>query len=513
MTQEAKTGSEAQGSKNKESRQGAKAEPASSADRVRSPRLREGQSILTTGVYERPPSERPSHDTLEGIAAWLIGPARQIASAPQAFDEYAWRLYAAGLPVLRVTLHCGTLHPQFLGSAYVWWRNTAQTQEIMVMHEVVDVVPYAENLVARVRNGGETVRRRLDGPEARLDFPILHDIKAQGGTEYFGFPVASAYGTHMASYTTDQPGGFSEEQIAQLRAVSERLSVLADTHIQRQIAENVLKAYLGPQTGPLVLAGKIRRGTGDTINAVLWSSDVRSFTAFSDRVPGQQVIAKLDQIFDGQARAIAKHGGEILKFIGDGLLAIFPVDAPDQAALAAAEALTAATEALESVQALGAGRHGIAVGAGHRKAEIVWMGLRRGSIFPFSATSKPPTWRATPPISRVVSLRSKSRNCAAHSRRSAVQDGDRAALRVGDLRQYRRRRPAGLHGDRTRRQSGQPDRGGGEIARSAARGQRRFCPRLWGIAALARPAQTARPRTAARVVYGVRRRRRCGARP
>jgi hypothetical protein len=138
--------------------------------------LREGQSILTTGVYERPPSERPSHDTLEGIAAWLIGPARQIASAPQAFDEYAWRLYAAGLPVLRVTLHCGTLHPQFLGSAYVWWRNTAQTQEIMVMHEVVDVVPYEENLVARVRTGGETVRRR---------------------------------------------------------AVSERLSVLADTHIQR----------------------------------------------------------------------------------------------------------------------------------------------------------------------------------------------------------------------------------------------------------------------------------------
>ena len=84
MTQEAKTESEAQGSQEKESRQGAKAEPATSADRVRSPRLREGQSILTTGVYERPPSERPSHDTLEGIAAWLIGPARQIASAPQA---------------------------------------------------------------------------------------------------------------------------------------------------------------------------------------------------------------------------------------------------------------------------------------------------------------------------------------------------------------------------------------------------------------------------------------------
>jgi adenylate cyclase len=317
----------------------------------RRPRLREGQSIFTTGVYQRPVSERPSHDTVEAIAAWLIGPARLIGSAPQAFDEYAWRLHAAGLPVLRVTMHCGTLHPQFLGSAYVWWRTTAQTQEIMVVHEVVDVVPHEENLVARVR-AGETVRRRLVGPDARLDFPILHDVKDQGGVEYFAFPVPSVYGSHMVSYTTDRPSGFSDEEIAQLRAVSDRLAILADTHIQRQIAENVLIAYLGPQTGPMVLAGKIRRGTGDTINAVLWSSDVRSFTAFSDRVPGQQVIAKLDQIFDAQARAIAKHGGEILKFIGDGLLAIFPVDAPDQAAQAAAGALAAASEASESVHAL-----------------------------------------------------------------------------------------------------------------------------------------------------------------
>jgi adenylate cyclase len=329
-------------------------EPIAQASQFRSPRLREGQSILTTGVYRRPPAERPSHDTLEEIAAWLIGPARRITSAPQAIDEYAWRLYAAGVPVLRVTLHCGTLHPQFLGSAYVWWRTTAQTQEIMIMHEVVDIVPYEENMVARVRLGGETIRRRLDGAEAQLDFPILHEIKAQGGVEYFAFPVSSAYGTYMASYSTDRPGGFTDEEIAQLRAVSDRLSVLADTHIQRQIAENVLKAYLGPQTGPLVLAGKIRRGTGDTINAVLWSSDVRSFTALSDRVPGERVIAILDEVFDAQATAIAKHGGEILKFIGDGLLAIFPVEAPDQTARAAAEALAAASEAIAAVQALGA---------------------------------------------------------------------------------------------------------------------------------------------------------------
>jgi hypothetical protein len=160
----------------------------------RRPRLREGQSIFTTGTYERPVAERPGSDTMEAIAAWLIGSARQIASAPQAFDEYAWRLHAAGLPVLRVTLHCGTLHPQFLGSAYVWWRTTAQTQEIMVMHEVIDVVPYEENLVARVRNSGETVRRRLDGPDARpiFRFSTTSRRRAVPNTSAFRWRVPTA---------------------------------------------------------------------------------------------------------------------------------------------------------------------------------------------------------------------------------------------------------------------------------------------------------------------------------
>jgi adenylate cyclase len=144
-------------------------EPMSSAGRFPSPRLKEGQSIFTTGVYERPVSERPSHDTLEAIAAWLIGPARRIASAPQAIDEYAWRLYAAGLPVLRVTLHCGTLHPQFLGSAYVWWRNTAQTQEIMVGGA------FWSNRTCRSKNSTRTrtsisAGRKVPGPDASVRF-------------------------------------------------------------------------------------------------------------------------------------------------------------------------------------------------------------------------------------------------------------------------------------------------------------------------------------------------------
>ena len=96
--------------------------------------LVEGQNVFTTAVVERPPAERPTVDSTAAIAEWLIGDARRIGAAVQAVDEYAWRLLAAGLPVIRVTLHSGTLHPQFLAAAYVWWRTTAQTEQIMVLH-------------------------------------------------------------------------------------------------------------------------------------------------------------------------------------------------------------------------------------------------------------------------------------------------------------------------------------------------------------------------------------------
>jgi adenylate cyclase len=307
----------------------------------------EGRNVIVTEVVERPVAERPARDTIQAIVEWLIVGARQIGSFARTIDELSWRLVATGMPLLRVSLRGGTLHPQFLGATYIWWRTSAQTQEIMITHEVADLIPPAENPVVRVRKG-EILRRRLEGPEAQLDFPVLHDLKARGATEYFALPLGGAFGpgTYMAAYVTDRPGGFLEQEITDLLAVSERLSIVADMNSQRQIAENVLKAYLGPQTGRRVLAGQIRRGSGEAIAAVLWSSDLRRFTQMSDRLPSQSVIGILNDLFDLQAKTIADHGGEVLKFIGDGLLAIFPVANPAEAAPAAANALAAAQEVL-----------------------------------------------------------------------------------------------------------------------------------------------------------------------
>jgi len=330
----------------------------------------------TVEVVERPPAERPARDSLDGVAEWLVGPARRIASGARAFDEFAWRMLATGLPLLRVTMHSGTLHPQYLGATFVWWRTTGQTVQTLIAHEVTDLIRHEENPVWRVVVGGETLRRRIDVADAVLDFPILHDLKAQGATDYLALPLPSAHTrNYMVSYVTDRPGGFRESEIAELTKLSQRLPVLADMYNQRSIASNVLNAYLGAKTGQRVLAGQIRRGTGEEISAVLWSSDLRAFTARSDRLPGERMIALLNALFDAQAKTIREHGGEILKFIGDGLLAIFPIETPGAAAEAARHALEAAVEALAAVRGLG----GEPAAAGEPPLEIV-VALHAGTV-------------------------------------------------------------------------------------------------------------------------------------
>jgi adenylate cyclase len=309
------------------------------------------QYLQTVDMVERPPAERPKHDTINAIVDWLAGAARQ-NSLVNGFDEFSWRMLAAGFPLLRATLHVPTLHPQYLGATFVWWRTTGQTVTTLVAHEVAELIDHEKNPVSKVKRG-ETLRRRVDVADNELDFSILHDLKAQGATDYFALPVTSSFGTnYMITYVTDRIGGFTQKEISNLTRVSQRLPLIVDAYLQRRIATNILNAYLGPKTGPKVLAGQIRRGSGEEITAVLWSSDLRGFTERSDRLAGDQVIAILNLLFDAQAKAITSHGGEILKFVGDGLLAIFPVENAGMTATAAHRALAAAMEAVEAVRGL-----------------------------------------------------------------------------------------------------------------------------------------------------------------
>jgi adenylate cyclase len=197
------------------------------------------------------------------------------------------------------------------------------------------------------------VEAALDAPDVAMDFPVLADLKAKGATDYLGVPIDGAQGARYGvTYACDRPGGFSDQDVADLTRLSQRLAILIDQHNQRWLTRNLLCAYLGPKTGPRVLEGRIQRGSGEEMMAVVWSSDLRGFTARSDRLDGDKMIAILNALFDAQAKAIHAHGGEILKFIGDGLLAIFPIEDAGLAGYAARNALEAAAEAQAAVDAL-----------------------------------------------------------------------------------------------------------------------------------------------------------------
>ncbi len=311
------------------------------------------RAAVVASTVSTPEDLRPKSETLDGVAAWLRGPARREDLFTKVIDEFGWRLTAAGIGLLRVAVNTTILHPQFMGATYHWWKDLAETRKIMIMHEVLDLVPYSDNPILQSRAENKTIRRRLDGDHAAFDFTILADLKARGATDYLLIPVESPFGfeAHIISYVADAPGGFRQAEIDLLTGFSRDVALIADMRSQRQIAENVLAAYLGAQTGPRVLAGKIRRGSGEEISAAIWSSDLRGFTALSDHAPSEMVISTLNDLFDLQARAIAAHGGEILKFIGDGLLAIFPAETPHEARRAAENALAAARETLAGVAA------------------------------------------------------------------------------------------------------------------------------------------------------------------
>ena len=301
----------------------------------------------------RPPEQRPAHDTIDDIADWLLESPRQLSEGIASFDEFAWRLVAAGMPLLRVTFHTATLHPQFLGTTMTWWRDSGETVQVMIAHEVAEAIPYEKNPVRRVCYGRETLRRRLDLPDDELDFEVLIELRGRGGTDYVALPIDGVYAAaYMLTFVTDRPQGFSEDELTDLARVGQRLSITADRHNQWWITHNLLCAYLGANTGPKVLTGEIRRGTGMALTAVLWSSDLRGFTERSDRLPSERMIAILNALFEAEAAEIRGHGGEILKFIGDGLLAIFPIAGAASVAAVATTAVAAAYKAIAAVARL-----------------------------------------------------------------------------------------------------------------------------------------------------------------
>ncbi len=303
---------------------------------------------------------------LEPLFDWFVDGAPGAETPMNVVGCLGRELWAAGIQAERISAYVRTLHPRIAGRRFGW--NPT-------LHDaVVSDLPWGDLLTPAFIAGpmpqvfatGLEYRSRLTTPSP---FPGLEDFRQQGMTDYIALPLKFMGGAVNAiTMTTAAPEGFTEPQLEALRWVCRPLARVAETLALMRTAVNLLNTYVGRNAGERILGGHIQCGDIESIRCVIWFSDLRGFTSMSGDKTPTETIAVLNELFECQVPAIDTHGGEVLKFIGDGMLAIFAItDTRDQKAAAEAAA-SASVDAFAALEKLNAARRA-------RGAEPIQFGL------------------------------------------------------------------------------------------------------------------------------------------
>lgn len=259
------------------------------------------------------------------VIDWLVELARRVEDAPEFLEAVCVRIAAEGVPIERCTIHARTLHPEIFGYT-VRWRPERPTEMIPQYHGGSTEAAYRNSAVFWLFGGAERFRRRIGNPDVALDFSILPELKAQGFTDYLALRLPFADGTSSAiTFATRRGGGFEDHDVDFLDALLPHLALVLEVRVGHRIVESVVKTYLGEDAGRRVLRGEVTRGSGEVIEAAILFADIRGFTELSENLPGDEVIELLNQYFESVIEPVEGHGGQVLKLIGDGVLAIFPL--------------------------------------------------------------------------------------------------------------------------------------------------------------------------------------------
>jgi len=305
------------------------------------------------------------------ILDWLVHEARTERFIDNILVDLCKRLAAEGVPVARATLHFRIQHPQWMG-ARILWRTGMDEAEIDTIEYGTEHTPqFLNSPVNEIINGATEVRQNLEVTDAEATrYKLFEELRAEGLTDYVAWPILHTLGKrHFATFSTDRPGGFEDHHIACLRDLLPAFALVSEIRLKNAMARTLLRTYVGPHASEQILAGATTRGSGATVSAAIMICDLRDFTALSDLWPRDDVIRLLNAYFDALCEPVETRGGEILKFMGDGLLAIFPLSNPTacadllQAIREGQEAMDAINEENEG-QGLPALRYGVGVNVG-----------------------------------------------------------------------------------------------------------------------------------------------------
>ena len=285
-----------------------------------------------------PPEPISKHDKIDALIEWMVDGARPAGNAVDIIEGICTRLLDAGVAIDRFGLFIWTLHPNLMGRRFLW-KADAGVDRVDAPSQLFTEAIYTDNPLPHVIERQQPIRRHLEDPNCPEDYIIVGELREQGFTDYLAQPLIYLNGdTHVCTWSSATPGGFSESDLAILNRVRGPLARLTETYMLRLDATYLLSTYVGRNSGTHILDGKVHRGDGSKIEAVILFADLKGFTRLSNSVSGATLVRLLNDTFDCLVPSVMDHGGEILKFMGDGFFAIFPTstDLPPKVQIQAA---------------------------------------------------------------------------------------------------------------------------------------------------------------------------------
>lgn len=293
-------------------------------------------------------AETAGHDSHgNAYVDWLVREGWNSNDAHDLTQSFADMLLRNGAPLSRLSVFIRTLHPLLIGNGYVWRREKVGIDSFVLTHDTLDSPLFLDSPLVPIFNGAGGIRRRLEGDNPLLDYGILRELHGKGVTDYVAMPMNFSDGQiNAVTLASDRVGGFTTADLGRIHEVLPVISRFYEVHAVRNMGSSLLQTYLGRQTGERVLKGKIKRGDSEELHAVIWFCDLRQSTVLAESMPRDEFLAILNRFFECMVQPVVERGGEVLRFIGDAVLAIFPLAEGDSHSQPACEdALAAAAEA------------------------------------------------------------------------------------------------------------------------------------------------------------------------
>ncbi|MFS4581815.1 DUF427 domain-containing protein [Phaeobacter sp. C3_T13_0] len=295
----------------------------------------------------------PEYSNISGpLVDWLLREAAYLPTPEEFTQRLSEKLVEHGVQLSRLAVMAWSLHPMIAGKNFIWSRTTGTVTTYAPSYEIHDHPAFQNSPLRHVSNGLGGIRHRLDFDQPGDAFPILSDLRKEGATDYVAMPLPFSDGRiNVLTVASHHPKGFSTENLGLIFECSAVIARYYEVFMQRENAQSLLETYVGKRSGARVLGGEIRRGDGDDIDAAIMFCDLRGSTRLEEELGRIAYIELLNSFFETASTIVHEHGGEVLKFIGDAVLAVFPAgDTPTEARAQALQSAGAIVDGLNAMR-------------------------------------------------------------------------------------------------------------------------------------------------------------------